>query len=147
MTGRRRASLAVLNPSRPTGRTLPLAGRYGAAAPFEGVRGDEERGSRGGEGFPTTRSRCGHVSMRIGNGEDMIDGSSSRHRSKNERSGTDQRELITAKSVDTKWTPMKFGIYPPMAVIAELIDFLRKTGAGEGIRTLDPNLGKVVLYP
>ena len=26
-------------------------------------------------------------------------------------------------------------------------DFPRKTGAGEGIRTLDPNLGKVVLYP
>jgi hypothetical protein len=25
--------------------------------------------------------------------------------------------------------------------------FLRKYGAGEGIRTLDPNLGKVVLYP
>ena len=25
--------------------------------------------------------------------------------------------------------------------------FLRKFGAGEGIRTLDPNLGKVVLYP
>jgi hypothetical protein len=25
--------------------------------------------------------------------------------------------------------------------------FLRKTGAGEAIRTLDPNLGKVVLYP
>jgi hypothetical protein len=24
---------------------------------------------------------------------------------------------------------------------------LGKTGAGEGIRTLDPNLGKVVLYP
>jgi hypothetical protein len=24
---------------------------------------------------------------------------------------------------------------------------LRKIGAGEGIRTLDPNLGKVVLYP
>jgi len=23
----------------------------------------------------------------------------------------------------------------------------RETGAGEGIRTLDPNLGKVVLYP
>jgi hypothetical protein len=23
----------------------------------------------------------------------------------------------------------------------------RQTGAGEGIRTLDPNLGKVVLYP
>jgi hypothetical protein len=25
--------------------------------------------------------------------------------------------------------------------------FLGTTGAGEGIRTLDPNLGKVVLYP
>ena len=25
--------------------------------------------------------------------------------------------------------------------------FIRKTGAGEEIRTLDPNLGKVVLYP
>jgi len=27
------------------------------------------------------------------------------------------------------------------------IMLFRKTGAGEGIRTLDPNLGKVVLYP
>jgi len=26
-----------------------------------------------------------------------------------------------------------------------LIDFLRKTGAGEGIRTLDPNLGKIAI--
>ena len=25
--------------------------------------------------------------------------------------------------------------------------YFRKFGAGEGIRTLDPNLGKVVLYP
>ena len=25
--------------------------------------------------------------------------------------------------------------------------FLRKSGAGDGIRTHDPNLGKVVLYP
>jgi len=24
---------------------------------------------------------------------------------------------------------------------------LKNSGAGEGIRTLDPNLGKVVLYP
>ncbi len=24
---------------------------------------------------------------------------------------------------------------------------IEETGAGEGIRTLDPNLGKVVLYP
>jgi hypothetical protein len=30
---------------------------------------------------------------------------------------------------------------------AYLIDLMKKTGAGEGIRTLDPNLGKVVLYP
>jgi hypothetical protein len=27
------------------------------------------------------------------------------------------------------------------------IDLELKFGAGEGIRTLDPNLGKVVLYP
>jgi hypothetical protein len=26
-------------------------------------------------------------------------------------------------------------------------DCEKETGAGEGIRTLDPNLGKVVLYP
>ena len=30
---------------------------------------------------------------------------------------------------------------------AYLIDLMKKTGAGEGIRTLDPDLGKVVLYP
>lgn len=28
-----------------------------------------------------------------------------------------------------------------------LLDSLKETGAGEAIRTLDPNLGKVVLYP
>ena len=27
------------------------------------------------------------------------------------------------------------------------LNILKKTGAGEEIRTLDPNLGKVVLYP
>ena len=27
------------------------------------------------------------------------------------------------------------------------LNFRVKIGAGEGIRTLDPNLGKVVLYP
>jgi hypothetical protein len=26
-------------------------------------------------------------------------------------------------------------------------NLMQKFGAGEGIRTLDPNLGKVVLYP
>ncbi len=30
---------------------------------------------------------------------------------------------------------------------SKILVFLEKTGAGEGIRTLDPNLGKVVLYP
>ena len=35
---------------------------------------------------------------------------------------------------------------PRRAVFNRLIS-LRKSGAGEGIRTLDPNLGKVVLYP
>ena len=45
---------------------------------------------------------------------------------------------------------------PEHAVAMWLLDFLSaavcarkflKSGAGEGIRTLDPNLGKVVLYP
>ena len=31
--------------------------------------------------------------------------------------------------------------------VLQTVDFPKKTGAGEGIRTLDPNLGKVVLYP
>jgi hypothetical protein len=31
-------------------------------------------------------------------------------------------------------------------VIIYIFDFPRKTGAGEGIRTLDPNLGKIQLY-
>jgi hypothetical protein len=29
----------------------------------------------------------------------------------------------------------------------KIIEIPKKFGAGEGIRTLDPNLGKVVLYP
>ncbi len=43
---------------------------------------------------------------------------------------------------------------PPTAVATEPsrevrkpLIVLEKNGAGEGIRTLDPNLGKVVLYP
>ena len=35
----------------------------------------------------------------------------------------------------------------PRRAIFNALIFLRKFGAGEGIRTLDPNLGKVVLYP
>jgi hypothetical protein len=30
---------------------------------------------------------------------------------------------------------------------SRIYTLLSETGAGEGIRTLDPNLGKVVLYP
>ena len=33
-----------------------------------------------------------------------------------------------------------------LAYCFKLLIFSVKTGAGEGIRTLDPNLGKVVLY-
>ena len=36
---------------------------------------------------------------------------------------------------------------PKCRVRNKLLSKLRKIGAGEGIRTLDPNLGKVVLYP
>ena len=36
---------------------------------------------------------------------------------------------------------------PLEAVLSIALISLRKFGAGEGIRTLDPNLGKVVLYP
>ena len=35
----------------------------------------------------------------------------------------------------------------PRRAASKSLIFLKKTGAGEGIRTLDPNLGKVVLYP
>ena len=35
----------------------------------------------------------------------------------------------------------------PTGLGVKTLVFWEKTGAGEGIRTLDPNLGKVVLYP
>jgi hypothetical protein len=35
----------------------------------------------------------------------------------------------------------------PRRVVLKSLKILRDFGAGEGIRTLDPNLGKVVLYP
>ena len=34
----------------------------------------------------------------------------------------------------------------PVGALAQM-NLLGEIGAGEGIRTLDPNLGKVVLYP
>ncbi len=39
------------------------------------------------------------------------------------------------------------GKEPPGGRPFKQLFLLRKYGAGEGIRTLDPNLGKVVLYP
>ena len=35
----------------------------------------------------------------------------------------------------------------PRRASRNFLNLLGETGAGEGIRTLDPNLGKVVLYP
>ncbi len=51
--------------------------------------------------------------------------------------------------------PVGSAVVPPPAAVAtepnrpirKYLIFLKKIGAGEGIRTLDPNLGKVVLYP
>jgi hypothetical protein len=39
------------------------------------------------------------------------------------------------------------GSCPQSATPVDPFNEVGKTGAGEGIRTLDPNLGKVVLYP
>jgi hypothetical protein len=36
---------------------------------------------------------------------------------------------------------------PRKTAAFRLLDFPKEIGAGEAIRTLDPNLGKVVLYP
>ena len=41
---------------------------------------------------------------------------------------------------------MKGQTLGPVGILMYWIHLL-KSGAGEGIRTLDPNLGKVVLYP
>ena len=35
----------------------------------------------------------------------------------------------------------------PRRTVFNTLILMTKSGAGEGIRTLDPNLGKVVLYP
>jgi hypothetical protein len=34
---------------------------------------------------------------------------------------------------------------PPFGGLSEVVQILRKLGAGKGIRTLDPDLGKVVV--
>jgi hypothetical protein len=51
-------------------------------------------------------------------------------------------------SVDTMWTPL---IQNESAALwrrfSNILYWFLELGAGEGIRTPDPNLGKVVLYP
>ncbi len=44
-------------------------------------------------------------------------------------------------------SPTKTQCGPAVEALDKRLNFLIKSGAGEGIRTLDPNLGKVVLYP
>ena len=51
--------------------------------------------------------------------------------------------LNSGAVVDT--VPKETAVSSPL--IDQISNFHRGTGAGEGIRTLDPNLGKVVLYP
>ena len=40
-----------------------------------------------------------------------------------------------------------FGLPNALLAHLQMSSYRRKIGAGEGIRTLDPDLGKVVLYP
>ena len=49
---------------------------------------------------------------------------------------------VSSQGVSSKRTP-----HYSLAMHIKLFKNMEKTGAGEGIRTLDPNLGKVVLYP
>jgi hypothetical protein len=49
--------------------------------------------------------------------------------------GLHPRGDMVATQIEDANRPRLEGVY--------LIDFPRKTGAGEGIRTLDPNLGKI----
>jgi hypothetical protein len=56
--------------------------------------------------------------------------------------------LLPSAAVDTMWTPTLRDNEAALRQLSliQLISLI-KFGAGEGIRTLDPNLGKVVLYP
>ena len=62
----------------------------------------------------------------------------------------------SARRLPNRWTQLGTvrGLFRPLeagTLAHEMLHsprfFRRKSGAGEGIRTLDPNLGKVVLYP
>ena len=54
---------------------------------------------------------------------------------------------LLERPVDLRWTPTRPNKKPPEGGSLYLSEKQREIGAGEGIRTLDPNLGKVVLYP
>ncbi|MDH7976166.1 hypothetical protein QH494_28695, partial [Sphingomonas sp. AR_OL41] len=47
----------------------------------------------------------------------------------------------------TRWTPGRKTERAAFAARLQHIVFSKKTGAGEGIRTLDPNLGKIAGGP
>jgi hypothetical protein len=49
--------------------------------------------------------------------------------------------------VDIRWTSFANAKDHPEGWPLQVLILHRKIGAGEGIRTLDPNLGKVMLYP
>ena len=51
------------------------------------------------------------------------------------------------KSVVTRWSPKPKTEMSPNSEPMQSIEFWEENGAGEAIRTPDPNLGKVVLYP
>jgi hypothetical protein len=54
-------------------------------------------------------------------------------------------DILAWRRVQRKWRRSKLMWRPKTYVASKWRR--RETGAGEGIRTLDPNLGKVVLYP
>ena len=62
-----------------------------------------------------------------------------------------KRAPLQAKAIEQKFLPvLRFGAKNEsprgQRAFVKLCHF-KKSGAGEGIRTLDPDLGKVVLYP
>ena len=79
-----------------------------------------------------------------------IVGSVQRH-AKRGRPGVKRRRAFEfgKDAISLRLLPLRFpGIEttrPPFGGLSEVLQISRKSGAGEGIRTLDPDLGKVVL--
>ena len=55
------------------------------------------------------------------------------------------RRMVMLRDIWASHPPLRSGVF--RANMRLMFAINRKTGAGEEIRTLDPNLGKVVLYP